>query len=72
LIGDRDGAADAAIAPGDDGFLSRKTPGAFVTLLAMIRAKLHRARRTGHRLLLRRIRRLWIIGHGQLPGHSLR
>src|SRR4051794_31522605 len=67
-IGDRDRAADATVATGDDCLLSGQSPGGLGTLLAVIRSWIHRAGRTGHRLLLGRIRRLWIFGHGVAPG----
>src|SRR4028118_1385663 len=50
--GDRDRAADAAVAAGDDGALAGQPPGSAVALLAVVGLGVHLAQRPGRGLLL--------------------
>ena len=59
-IGNGDGAANAAVASGDDRFLAVQPFGSLVAGLTVIRPRLHPRRRSRHGLLLRRKWRLRI------------
>ncbi len=65
-IGDRDGAADAAVAAGDDGLLAVQFARSAIGLFAVIGTRLHGVGATGHRLLLPRERRIDVLIHGAL------
>ena len=56
-IGDRNRAADAAVAAGDDGFLARQFVAAAVRVFTVIGPRFHRVCSAGHRLMLSRKRR---------------
>jgi hypothetical protein len=64
--GQRDRAADAAVAAGDDRLFAREPARSLVARLAMIGARVHRSGATGDRLLLFGIGRGRVIGHERL------